>query len=166
MLARYLLLVFLLLQCGCAALRSSEGGIMERFSQARNLAAADSLLEAGDRAGAARLLTKVVDAGNYPGITDEALFTLALLDLRQAAEHDSNAKALQLLKRLVKEYPASPWTQRSRQLLELLTGVDDLRRQVRNLKSSNQSLSGEVKELNRNVDQLKRLDQELEKQRR
>ena len=166
MLARYLLIVLLLVQCGCAALRSSEGGVMERFAQSRNLAAADSLLESGDRAGAAKLLTKVVDSGNYPGITDEALFNLALLDLRPAAEHDSNAKALQLLKRLGKEFPASPWTQKSRQLLELLTGVDDLRRQVRNLKSSNQSLSGEVKELNRNVDQLKRLDQELEKQRR
>ena len=166
MLARYLLIVLLLVQCGCAALRSSDGGIMERFAQSRNLAAANSLLDSGDRAGAAKLLARVVDSGSYPGITDEALFNLALLDLRPAGEHDSNAKALQLLKRLVKEYPASPWTQRSRQLLELLTGIDDLRRQVRSLKSSNQSLSGEVKELNRNVDQLKRLDQELEKQRR
>ena len=166
MLRRCLVIALLLAQCGCAALRSSEGGLMERFSQSRDLAAADSLLEAGDRAGAAKLLTKMVESGSYPGITDEALFTLALLDLRQAAEHDSNTKALQLLKRLGKDFPTSPWTQRSRQLLELVTGIDELRRQVKTLKSSNQSLSGVVKELNRNVDQLKRLDQELEKQRR
>jgi outer membrane protein assembly factor BamD (BamD/ComL family) len=166
MLKRCLVIMMLLVQCGCAALRSSDGGIMKRFSQSRSLAEANSQLEAGDRAGAAKTLTRVVEAGSYSGITDEALFTLALLDLRPAGEHDSNARALQLLKRLVKEYPASPWTQKSRQLLELLTGIDDLRRQVKTLKSSNQSLSGELKELNRNVDQLKRLDQELEKQRR
>ena len=166
MLRRCLVIAVILAQCGCAALRSSDGGVMERFVQARNLSEAGSLLDSGDRVGAAKLLNTVVEAGSFSGITDEALFNLALINLRPATEHDSNARALQLLKRLAKEYPSSPWTQKSRQLLEFLTGIDELRRQVRSLKSSNQSLSSEVKELNRNVEQLKKLDQELEKQRR
>ena len=139
---------------------------MQRFTQSRNLAEAKSLLESGDRAGAARRLTTVTEAGNLPGITDEALFLLALLDLRPAPEHDGNLRALHLLKRLGKDYPASPWTARSRQLVDLLAGLEEVRRQVRNLKSQNQSLTNELNELNRNIDQLKRLDQELEKKRR
>ena len=140
--------------------------MMQRFSQSRNLAGAKTLLESGDRPGAARSLAAIIEAGNFTGITDEALFLLALLNLRPAPEHDGNHHSLQLLKRLGKEYPASPWTAQSRQLLGLLTGIDELRRQVRNLKSQNQLLTNEVNELNRNIDQLKRLDQELEKKRR
>jgi len=166
MLKNVLLTVLLLSVCGCASMRSGEEGMMQRFTQSRSLAGAKSLLESGDRAGAARSLATVTEAGNLPGITDEALFLLALLDLRPALEHDGNLKSLQLLKRLGRDYPASPWTARSRQLLDLLAGLEDIRRQVRNLKSQNQSLSNEVNELNRNVDQLKRLDQELEKKRR
>jgi polyhydroxyalkanoate synthesis regulator phasin len=151
---------------GCAALGSGEIDIMQRYPQAQNLAAANSLLESGDTAAAARTFSGIIDAGSYPGITDEALFNLALLELRPAAEQDGNARALQLLKQLGKEYPASSWTARSRHLLELLTGVEELRRQVRSLKGSNQALTKEVDELNRNIDQLKKLDQDLEKMRR
>ena len=139
---------------------------MQRFTQSRNLAGAKSLLETGDRAGAIRSLTAIIETGNFTGITDEALFLLALLDLNQSLENEGNLQSLQLLKRLGKEYPASPWTAQSRQLLELLKGIEEMRRQVRNLKSHNQSLTNELNELNRNIDQLKQLDQELEKKRR
>lgn len=161
-----LLTILLLAVCGCASLRSNDGGMAQRFTQSRNLASAKAQLEAGDRPGTARSLAAITEAGNFPGITDEALFLLALLNLRPAPEYEGNHQALQLLKRLGKEYPASPWASQSRQLLELLTGVEEMRRQVRSLRSQNQSLSNEVGELKRNIDQLKRLDQELEKKRR
>jgi prefoldin subunit 5 len=48
----------------------------------------------------------------------------------------------------------------------VLAGVEELRRQIRNLKNQNQALGNEVNELTRNIKQLKRLDQELEKARR
>jgi peptidoglycan hydrolase CwlO-like protein len=78
----------------------------------------------------------------------------------------SNLHAINLLKRLKKEYPASRWTVQSGQLTELLSGVEDLRRQIKSLKSQNQNLGSEVNELNRNIEKLKQLDQELEKKRR
>lgn len=163
---RVLSTILLLALCGCASLRSNEGGVVQRYSQSRNLAAAKSLLESGDRPGAARSLAAITEAGNFTGITDEALFLLALINLRPALDHDGNLQSLQLLKRLGKEYPTSPWTAQSRRLLELLAGVEELRRQARTLKSHNQSLNNEVNELKRNIDQLKRLDQELERKRR
>ena len=166
MMKNVLLTIMLLAVCGCASLRSGEGGVMQRYTQSRNLADAKNLLESGDRPGAARSLAAITEAGSFAGITDEALFLRALLNLRPASEHDANHQSLQLLKRLGKEYPASPWTAQSRQLLELLAGVEEMRRQMRNLKSQNQSLNNEVNELNRNIDRMKRLDQELEKKRR
>lgn len=186
-----LLTLLLLTTGGCATLRSGEEWLNQRFTQSRNLAGAKALLESGDRAGAAKALAAVTETGNIQGTTDEALFLLALIELRPASEQDSNYRSLQLLQRLGKEFPASPWTARSRQLLELLTGneelIKELRLQARSLKNHNQSLTGEanelhrnvdqlkrqnqsltneIHELNRNIDQLKRLDQELEKNRR
>jgi hypothetical protein len=151
---------------GCASLRSGEGGVVQRFSQSRKLAAARDLLAAGDRSGAARELTAITEGSGIAGVTDEALFRLALLSLRLPGEREGNLHGLQLLRRLKKEYPASPWAVQSSHLVELLSGVEEMRRQNRNLKNQNQTLSNEVNELNRNIDQLKRLDQELEKQRR
>ena len=164
---RHVLLTILLLSlCSCASLRSVDVGPMPRYNLSRSLAEAKSLLEIGNRTEAARSLSKIIDGGSYSGITDEALFLLALIDLKPAQEQEANSQSLQFLKRLAKNYPASPFTVQSRQLVELLTGIDEMRRQARNLKSQNQSLSNELNELNRNIDQLKRLDQELEKKRR
>jgi len=161
-----LLTILLLAVCGCASLQRGEEKLVKHFTQSKNLSEAKTMLETGDRSGAVKALTAVTEAGDIPGVTDEALFMLALLSLRPGVEPDGNLQSLQLLKRLKTEYPASLWTTQSRQLLELLPGVEEMRRQVRTLKNSNQSLNNEVNELNRNIDQLKQLDQELEKKRR
>jgi len=157
-----LLLLFL---CGCASFRGGES-VTQHFTQSRNLARANDLLQSGDRSGAVRELTALIDAKGIVGITDEALFRLALLHIHPVADPGSNLHAINLLKRLKKEYPASSWTVQSGQLIELLSGVEDLRRQIKSLKSQNQTLGSEVNELNRNIDQLKQLDQDLEKKRR
>jgi hypothetical protein len=155
---KILLLMLLVYVNGCAILKTGDG-------MHRELARATALLEAGDRAGAAVGFAAISDSSGVPGVTDEALFRLALLSVRPATEKEGNAQALQLLKRLKKEYPASRWTAQSGQLADMLAGVEELRRQNRILKNQNQSLGKEVNELNRNIKQLKRLDQELEKQR-
>jgi peptidoglycan hydrolase CwlO-like protein len=153
-----ILLLLLVYVNGCAVLKTGDG-------MHRELAQATALLDAGDRAGAAVAFAAISDSRGVPGVTDEALFRLALLSLRPAAEKEGNPQALQLLKRLKKEYPASRWTAQSVQLADMLAGVEELRRQIRSLKNQNQSLGKEVNELNRNIQQLKQLDQELEKAR-
>ena len=161
---RIALLLLLVYVTGCALLKTDEG--MHHSPQPADLAQATALLEAGDRAGAAVAFAAISDSSGVPGVTDEALFRLALLSLRPATDREGNTQALQLLKRLKKEYPASRWTAQSKQLADMLAGVEELRRQVKSLKSHNQSLGNEVNELNRSIKQLKRLDQELEKARR
>jgi hypothetical protein len=161
-----LLLLLLSTLCSCASLRMGEWGVMNRYTLSRDLSRAVKLLETGDSPGAVRLLTDIVVAPGIPGITDEALFRLALFNLRPTAEKEGNLQALQLLKRLRKDYPFSLWTAQSSQLAEYLAGVEEMRRQNRNYRTLNQALTSEVNELNRNIGQLKRLDQELEQQRR
>lgn len=170
--ATILLTALLLFLSGCASFPGLEGAL-QRSPQSKSLARAQELLESGDRSGAVRELTAVTDARGVPGVTDEALFRLALLTVHPAADTNGNLSALNLLKRLKREYPASRWTVQSGQLLELLAGAEELQRQVKSLKSQNQSLKSqnqalgsEINELNRNINQLKQLDQELEKRRR
>lgn len=173
-----LLTILLLFVSGCASVQVKEVRV-QRSPQSINLAQAHALLKSGDKAGAVSALTAVTDAQGVTGITDEALFMLALLNIQPVADSGDNLLSITLLNRLNKEYPGTSWSVQSGQLIELLTGAEELERQVKSLKSHNQAmkshnqtlkshnqtLSSEVNELNRNINQLKQLDQELEKRR-
>uniref|UniRef100_C6E8Y1 Lipoprotein n=1 Tax=Geobacter sp. (strain M21) TaxID=443144 RepID=C6E8Y1_GEOSM len=149
---------------GCASTaRNPQGNLVQRYTAARQLEQADEMLEKGDRAGAAKALHAVVSAPAAPGVTDQALFRLALLTLKPGLERSVSAQAQQLLKRLAREYPRSPWTAQAEQLNDLIEVADDLRHQNKSLKGSNQSLTKEINDLNNNLERLKQLDQELEK---
>jgi hypothetical protein len=147
---------------GCAAINKGASNSLHRYTQSRNLSSAVNMLGRGEPDAAAKILTAIVDSGPAPGITDEALFRLALLSLKPVPEKEGS----HFLKRLKNDYPASPWTVQAGPLLELLADVDELRRQNKNYKNQNQSLSKEVNELNENINKLKSLDLELEKKAR
>jgi cell division protein FtsB len=163
---RIVLLMLIVFYSGCATQKSGDGGILSGYKLSRDLDRATLMLQSGDREGAAKALAAICDSGGVAGVTDEALFRLALVSLRPATAKDGNQQSLQLLKRLKKEYPASRWTEQSGPLVEMLAGIEELRRQNRNYKNLNQSLNSEIKELNHNIDKLKRLDLELEKKHR
>ena len=161
------LLVAVPLFGGCATTNKGDsGGFMQRYSESRKLTHAVELIGRGDSAGAARTLTALCNGSALPGVTDEALFRLALLSLKPNAEKPASAHANQLLKRLKKEYPASPWTAQAAPLVELINIAEESKRPNRSLKSSNQTLSKEISELTKNLEQLKHLDVELEQKTR
>jgi predicted RNase H-like nuclease (RuvC/YqgF family) len=146
------------------------GGFMQRYSERRTLSTkleqATDQLAKGDSAAAAKTLTAICSGSALAGVTDEALFRLALLSLRPNAEKPTTRHARHLLQRLRREYPASPWTVQAAPLTELIGVDEDLRRQNKNLKTSNQSLAREIKELTKSLEQLKHLDLELEQKTR
>ncbi|HJV33539.1 hypothetical protein [Geomonas sp.] len=151
----------------------ATAGWSERRSFAQKLEDAKYLLERGNTAGAEKLLTEVSHGKRVPGVTDEALFRLAILSLQPASERGSALQAHQLLRRLKREYPNSVWTVQAEPLGELLTLVEELRRQNRNLKSVSaekeskvEELEGKIRQLNKQLDQLKLLDRELERRSR
>ena len=160
---------------GCATTRPGEksGGLLQHYSESKRLASAVALLEKGDSPGAARILEALCTDTPTAGVTDEALFRLALLSLKPSVERPASPQGHQLLKRLKKDYPSSPWTAQAAPLFELINSAEELRRQNRNFRAANQSLGKEVNELNknineltRNIEQLKHLDQEIEKKSR
>ncbi len=75
------LLIFVLLNAGCAGIDVSIPHVPLISEQERNLTEALARLRAGNEPQARDLLEKVADGVPAAGVTDEALFRLALLDL-------------------------------------------------------------------------------------
>lgn len=158
--------VALSLCSGCATTRTGEGSLMQRYTGSKQLAQAEDMLDKGDTRGAARTLAAIISGPPVPGVTDEALFRLALLTLKPGLEKPASAQGQQLLKRLGKDYPGSQWTLLAAPVNELIDAAEDSRRQNKSLKGTNQSLAKEIKELSESIERLKRLDQELERKAR
>ena len=158
------LLVLITMSSGCTGI----GGRMPRFlvlsEQERTLIEALDYLGAGEELQARILLEKVVDGGPAAGVTDEALFRLALLSLKENGNRGF-LRSQTLLERLSDKYPDSLWTKQSAPLLSHLAEVRVLRnrqRELKNLREQNLSLSRENRELRQSLEQLKQLDLELE----
>ena len=159
----------------CATPRTGGDGILYRYAQERKLAAAIELQKEGNLSSAVKSLAALCAEPGVPGITDEALFRLSLLYLKNGLENDKGVPQLaqQSIERLRKEYPTSSWTGMAAPLAELLSATTELRRQNRTLKNQNQSLSKEnqslsreTQELRQNIEKLKLLDLELEQRKR
>ena len=142
------------------------GSFLERYAGSRRLAHAVEMLGQGNQSGAMKELNAICNDAPMAGVTDEALFRLALLSLKPTQDKPASPQAQQLLKRLRKEYPASSWAIQAAPLIELLEVADDLKQQNRSLKANNQSLSREINDLNKTIKQLKNLDLELEQKSR
>lgn len=159
------LLALMTMNSGCAGIKGRTPPLPATLSdKQRSLDEALEQLRTGKEQQARNLLEKVVEGAPSAGVTDEALFRLALLSLRE-----DGVKGLQrsqaLLERLVDRYPASLWTKQSAPLLSHLTEARILRNQQRELKSlrqQNLSLSRDNREMRQSLEQLKQLDLELE----
>jgi hypothetical protein len=132
--------------------------------QERRFAAALELLRTGKEQEARDLLELVVAGPARSGVTDEALFRLSLLSLRDDGTKGS-ARTQDLLERLTKEFPGSLWTYQGAPIADYLTAVRTLRdrqREVKTLKELNLSLSRDNREMRQSIERLKSLDLELE----
>lgn len=150
---------------GCGAFVSKELPAPRNVTGVeRNFAAALQYMRIGKESDAREQLERVVDQSPLAGITDEALFRLAILNLR-----DENSKgeirARKLLERLITEYPTSSWSHQAAPLVRYIQETASLRtltRELKNLRNQNLSLSRDNKELRQNFERLKDLDLELE----
>jgi len=108
-------------------------------------------------------LEQVITGSKRGGITDEALFRLALIYLSDGAE--GAIKSGQLLDRLANEFPVSLWTHQAEPLTIFLKSVARLRSQQKELKTlreRNYSLTRDNREMRQNIERFKSLDLELE----
>jgi hypothetical protein len=123
-------------------------------SQKRNLATARIMLQENRITAATEILSEICSAKGVPGVTDEALFRLALLYYDAGQGKNDVNQAQQHLERLVKEYPSSSWKNHADSLLELIA---TLNRKIRYLRGENLSLTRENKELRSNIEKLRNL---------
>ncbi|MDD2309044.1 MAG: tetratricopeptide repeat protein [Desulfuromonadaceae bacterium] len=164
MLATVLLFALIISGCGSLMKMASSLPRMDTSIEERNFAGALKYLRSGNESGARDLLERVVDAPPLTGVTDEALFRLSLLSLRnEGGRGDSHAR--ELLDRLLSEFPGSIWAKQGAPLAAYLQEAFALRsgkRQIKNLRNQNLSLSRDNKELRQSMERLKQLDLELE----
>jgi len=159
-----LLLVMLMLSClgGCAT--TSGPGAADSLERALEN------MRKNDAAAARQHLEQAVTLPAVAGVTDEALFRLALVRLGGNGERSDVAASLLLLQRLRKEYPASIWTAQSEGLRNILALSQKSKRdqtgELRSLRERNSQLQREKRELRETIERLKMLDLELEKKKR
>lgn len=158
------LLVLVLMTGGCAGLERSMPRFLAFSDQERTLYGALDYLREGKEHEAREALEKVVAGATQAGVTDEALFRLSLLSLKEDGGKGL-LRAQALLERLADKYPDSLWTKQSAPLLAHLAEAKVLRnrqRELKSLKELNLSLSRDNRELRQSLEQLKQLDLELE----
>ena len=158
------LVALVTLNAGCAGMEERMPRLLMLSEQERTLTGALDQLRVGKEQKARELLEKVVDGASAAGVTDEALFRLALLSLKEDGGKGL-LRAQVLLERLADKYPDSLWTKQSAPLLSHLTEARTLRnkqREMKALRELNFSLSRDNKEMRQSLEQLKMLDLELE----
>jgi hypothetical protein len=158
---------------GCATIRKENPNIQE---QRQKLVLARMLLESNRTEAAKKTLSEIVAKPAVAGITDEALFRLALLDLEAGQQKIATEKAGKDLDTILSKFKSSSWSAHATTLKGLIDAYDitlqekaELDRAVKNLKNSNASLTSanasltkENFDLRQDLEKIKKLDLELE----
>jgi hypothetical protein len=158
------------LLCGCSQLNwnvftPTDDSVSHSIpNQERHFAGALEFLRSGNEQAARDQFERVVKGPSRIGITDEALFRLSVLYLRDDGSKGT-VRALELLERLKHEFPRSIWTRQAAPLVVYLAGTKtlrELRHEVNSLKELNLTLNRENRDLRQSMERLKSLDLELE----
>ena len=113
----------------------------------RQLDQAVRAIQRRDTQGAARRLRAIVNQRDVPGVTDEALFRLALLSMNPSMEKPGSERGIQLLKRLKRDFPKSGWSVQAEPLLELIDVAENLKAQSRSLSNAKEAVEAENRDL-------------------
>lgn len=170
LIAGYILLAGL---SGCATTWSLDSNVRE---QQQKLTEAKKLLASNKTIYAKAVLSDITTKPAVAGVTDEALFRLALLNLEAGQQRFATTKAGKSLDTVLSKFSSSSWTPHAISLKGLLDDYEivvqenaELDKSLRNLKNANAALSNanasltkENAELRQDMEKLKKLDLELE----
>ncbi|MHC1698367.1 MAG: hypothetical protein AB9919_09990 [Geobacteraceae bacterium] len=158
---------------GCASIWSLDPNVRE---QQHKLTQAKKLLERNKTENAKKTLSEITAKPAVEGVTDEALFRLALLNLEAGQQKFVTYKAEKDLDIILGKFRSSSWTPHAMTVKSLINDYEivvlekaELDKSVRNLKNSNAalananaSLTKENSDLRQDLEKLKKLDLELE----
>lgn len=147
---------------GCSTFKGMQSSVTNRYEANRKLSSAMHEMERGRYSAAIAIFEEIIAEPGINGITDEAMFRVSLLKLLYD-EKEGTTSSLRYLELLRSYFPESIWTQQSKPLYEFVKGAVEVRRQNRNLKIHNLSLTRDNKELHQSIERLKSLDMKLER---
>ncbi len=127
--------------------------MIEEWEQARKpFFHSEKLLAEGNYEGALKENQKILSLSgqNPPG--DEALYNMGLIHVHPGNSKRDYAKSLALFKRLIKDYPRSPWVEQAKAWVGVF--------------QENEKLSRSVEELSRVIEKSKQVDIESEQKKR
>jgi uncharacterized protein YceK len=171
------LLILLLAICtglsGCATIQKDNSYAEE---QQIKLILAKMQLQNNQTPAAKKTLSEIATQPPVAGVTDEALFRLALLNLETGQQQIVTDKSGKDLVTLLNKFKSSSWRPHATTLIGLIDTYDstlqekaELEKTLKNLKSSNASLTKENLDLKKenldlkqDMEKLKKLDLELE----
>jgi len=170
-------LILLLAMCtglsGCATIQKDNSYAEE---QQMKLILAEMQLRNNQTPAAKTTLSEITSQPPVAGVTDEALFRLALLNLETGQQKIITDKAEKGLVTLLNNFTLSSWRPHATTLKGLINTYDstlqekaELEKTLKNLKSANASLTKENLDLKKenldlkqDMEKLKKLDLELE----
>jgi len=158
---------------GCAAIRKEDPNVN---LQRQKLVLAKLFLQNNRAEEAKKTLIEITARPAVAGVTDEAFFRLALLDLEAGQQKIATDKAGKDLDTILSKFKSSSWSTHAATLKGLIDAYDtalqensELDRSAKNLKNSNASLTSanasltkENTDLRQDMERLKKLDLELE----
>lgn len=161
-----LILIIAMALGGCATMNKAD---RYTYEQQKKLALAKILLQSNRPAAARKTLVEISTAPPVAGVTDEALFRLALLDLEADTQKTATDKTEKSLTDLLTKFRSSTWSNHAITLKSLLEAYDstvqekaELEKTIKTLKNTNTSLVKENTNLRQDLEKLKKLDLELE----
>jgi hypothetical protein len=126
---------------------------------------AETRAQAGEHAEAARLFEEVVRRPSSP-FTDRALVGLTRLLVNPESPDRDYRAAHRVAEQLVREYPESPYASEARAWRDLLASYLVRSQQLEQRRQELEKLSYELDRRNKELERLKRLDLELEQQKK
>lgn len=160
---RIILLTLMILSLtGCSTLNKMRSSLVSSYSAQQQLSSALKAMDQGKSAAAIKILEGIIKEPGVNGVTDEALFHLSLLKLSYE-DDDGTLPSLRYLERLQRDYRDSKRARQAKPLLELLKEFTAVKKQNRNLKILNISLTKDNKDMHQSIERLKNLDMQLER---
>lgn len=133
------------------------------------LATAQKLIASGDYEAAAEMTRQALLFSGAKPPADEALFQLGLLYAHFKNPKKDHAKALEFLRKLVEDFPRSPWAERAQVWMALLQENEAATNAINKIREENSDSAHAIKKLKEEnehltqiIDKLKQIDIEIE----
>jgi len=129
------------------------GRMIEEWEQTREpFLLSQKLLAEGNYEGALMENQRILSLSGQNPPADEALFNMGLIHAHPGYGKKDTTKSLALFKRLIKDYPRSPWVEQAKTWVGVL--------------QENEKFRHSIEELNRVIEKSKQVDIEIEEKKR